>query len=455
MSRFKTPNREYGAGELKVLQRLNKYEFAVELWVMREGPNRNKWDYRNISEHYLSFRGAPILCAYVGREIGDGHNMRETRNPKTGESYYTFTDGTAERIVGTISDDEKDLSLAERDGHTWIVAKGRLWSFYAPELVDKIVRTGRMEVSAETEVEPGEKDEKGNEVYTNWTGVGVTILGDNVPPAIPGARIAALTAMQNEFKEMKLRVASLSSEQNKPNSTRKGVKQMSNKQAISRLASKFDGYRIVGLSEDGMRAALVDSAGRAYSYTFNQEDGEEIIQARIKPANLSAFYRFDGEDADVYVDIADITEYVAANARAKSESDDAKIADLSKQLSDATSELETMRKAEHARRIQSVKDILKATVASIRKAADDEDDDPADDADEIEKNAEDYACMEADGKFVGDQKAAHDLMARCMEKKLKRANNSRKKAYIWDSDNGEDGGSDSGIDELLSFFDNK
>ena len=38
--------------------------------------------------------------------------MRETRNPKTGESYYTFTDGTAERIVGTISDDEKDLSLA-------------------------------------------------------------------------------------------------------------------------------------------------------------------------------------------------------------------------------------------------------------------------------------------------------------------------------------------------------
>ena len=360
--------------------------------------------------------------------------MRETRNPKTGESYYTFTDGTAERIVGTISDDEKDLSLAERDGHTWIVAKGRLWSFYAPELVDKIVRTGRMEVSAETEVEPGEKDEKGNEVYTNWTGVGVTILGDNVPPAIPGARIAALTAMQNEFKEMKLRVASLSSEQNKPNSTRKGVKQMNNKQAISRLASKFDGYRIVGLSEDGMRAALVDSAGRAYSYTFNQEDGE---------------------DADVYVDIADITEYVAENARAKSESDDAKIADLSKQLSDATSELETMRKAEHARRIQSVKDILKATVASIRKAADDEDDDPADDADEIEKNAEDYACMETDGKFVGDQKAAHDLMARCMEKKLKRANNSRKKAYIWDSNNGEDGGSDSGIDELLSFFDNK
>lgn len=438
-----------GSGILNVLQRLNKYEFAVELWIMRDGRNKNKWDYRNLQEHYLTFRGAPILCAYVGREIGDGHNMREVKDYKTGESYYTFTDGTAERIVGTISDDESDLSLQERDGHTWIVAKGRLWSFYAPELVDKIVRTGRMEVSAETEVVPG-REEYGYEVYTDWTGIGVTVLGDNVPPAIPGARIAALAAMQDEFKEMKLRAASLSSETNKPKTSRKGVKKMNNKQAIDRLAPKFEGYKIVGLSDDCMRVALVNATGCAFSYTFNAEDGEEIIESRIRPASLSTVYAFDGEDMDIAVDMGDIVDYVATNCKTYN----VVVADLQAQLDTANNTIKTMQDAEHKRRIEAVKTAVNAAADAIRNAAADDDADPSEDAKAIADNAEQYASMEDKGEFVGDKKAAHDLMAACMEKRLEKAQNSQRKSFAWSFDNGEHGDT-GGIDGMFSYFSNK
>ena len=104
MSALKTkalPKKVSASGTLQVMQRLNEYEFGVELWVMREGVNRNRWDYRNLRQHYLTFLGQPLLVAYVGNQVGDGHNMAKRWDPKTGKEYYSFTDATAERIVGS------------------------------------------------------------------------------------------------------------------------------------------------------------------------------------------------------------------------------------------------------------------------------------------------------------------------------------------------------------------
>ena len=197
-------------GELKVLQRINEYEFAVEIWVMRSGVNRNRWDYRNVEENYRTFAGQPILTAYVAGQVGDGHNSHTALDPVTGELYNSYTGPTDERIVGTISENPDDISLQERDGETWIVAKGRIWRVYAPELVDKIVRTGTMEVSAETNVL--EEYENGDiEVFTRWDGIGVTILGDAVAPAIPGANIKALADLRDTFVIAFLRMFLISS----------------------------------------------------------------------------------------------------------------------------------------------------------------------------------------------------------------------------------------------------
>lgn len=449
--KIKPPDHQAPLGELRVLRKLSNYEFAVELWVMRDGINENNWDYRNLDKNYLTFLGTPILCAYVGGKVGDGHNMREKRDPKTGEVYQSFTDGTAERIVGTLSDDEKDLSLVQKDGYTWIVAKGRLWSFYAPELVEKIVRMGRMAVSAETNVKSGTKDGE-IEIYTEWEGLGVTILGENVPPAIPGARIAALAAMQEEFRELKLRAASLAPK-NKPKNkitSREGVKQPMNKRDIARLAPKFEGYRIVGLSEDRSRVALVDKTGAPYTYTFQEEDKGEVIQSKLKPANLSVVYAFDGEDADLAVDLTDILEFAVNAAKTQDET----VEKLTQDLEAANTTIAALQAQEHQRRVQSVKDMVAATLAEIADAAEEDDEGMEEEAEAVETNAESYASMEKNGAFCGDKQARADLMAACGEKRVKKAKAAaaaKKSSFAWDNfGRKEGGGDDGGIEAMLS-----
>lgn len=428
------------SGELRVMQRLNEYEFGVELWILRSGLNRNNWDYRNMREHYLTFVGQPILCAYVGRKVGDGHNMREVWDPYTGEKGYTFMDGTAERIVGTLSDDSKDFSIVEEDGNEWIRAKGRLFQFYAPELVEKIVRTGRMDVSAETDTKKSYMEGK-TEVITDWAGLGVTVLGDDVPPAIPGARIKALSAMQEEFKTLKLRAASLdpgkgSNETNK----RKGVNIMS-KKAMEAMSEKFKGYRVVALSEDGMHVGLVDSAGSAYTYAFNAEDNGAVVESRIKPAYLTAAFPF-GEGVEATVEVSDIVDYACAAKGQQAED----VKELQARLDAAEEKIRTMEATEHERRVEAVKEAVNGALEDIRACAMEGDADMTETAKGLCDRAEEFAAMETDGKFCGADRAVLDLMAahgKAQTEKRKKEMAAKQHSFAWNNpktNSGEGGG---------------
>ena len=434
------------SGELRVMQRLNEYEFGVELWIMRSGLNRNNWDYRNMREHYLTFVGQPILCAYVGRKVGDGHNMREVWDPYTGEKSYTFMDGTAERIVGTLSDDPKDFSIEEEDGNEWIRAKGRLFQFYAPELVEKIVRTGRMDVSTEIDRKKSHMEGK-TEIITDWAGLGVTVLGDDVPPAIPGARIKALSAMQEEFKTLKLRAASLnpgkgSNETNK----RKGVNIMS-KKAMEAMSEKFKGYRVVALSEDGMHVGLVDSAGSAYTYAFNAEDNGAVVESRIKPAYLTAAFPF-GEGAEATVEVSDIVDYACAAKGQQAED----VKALQTRLNEAEEKIHTMEAAEHERRVEAVKEAVNGALEDIRACAVEGDADMTETAKGLCDRAEEFAAMETDGKFCGADRAVLDLMAahgKAQTEKRKKEMAAKQHSFAWNNpktNSGEGGG----IEEMLA-----
>ena len=301
-------------GQIRVLQKLNEYEFGVELTMMRDGLNENRWEYRNIKDHYRSFVGQPILIAYVMGKIGDGHNSSEKVDPRTREKYYSYTDGTAERIVGTLSDDINDFSLVERDGHTWVVAKGKLFAFYAKELVDKIVRTGRMSVSVETLIHEMHKDGD-TEVFTSWSGIGVTILGEGVAPAIPGANIARLSAMQDEFKTLKLRAASLqkSPENNAPKegvTTRKGVKKLNtySKRQLTELSARFEGYKVLAAGEqDGkVYVALLSKDGAFKSYVM-ENAAETVVPEKFVSLSAKTVVPF-GEYAELRADAMDFSD---------------------------------------------------------------------------------------------------------------------------------------------------
>ena len=452
MSGLKTramPARQGVCGTLKVLQRLNEYEFGVELWVMREGVNRNRWNYQNLRQHYLSFLGQPILVAYVGNQVGDGHNMAKRWDPKTGKEYYSFTDATAERIVGTLSEDEKDFTLVERDGHMWLRAKGRLFAFYAPELVAKIVEEGTMDVSAETEVT--ESHTEGDvDVFTAWKGLGVTILGDRVNPAIPGADIARLAAMQEEFRTLKLRAAALHTAAEKGSATlkQKGLRRTMNKQMMEQMQARFPNHKVLSMSADGLNVALLDASGNLFGYTFNADDNGEVMERRIAPLAAAHVVMSVGE-VELNADVADVVDYTVSAARTT----DGVVKELSEDLEAAREQIRTMQEAENARRVDACKATAKATLERFNanrtdKVAEEK-------IKDIETDIEGgvYAgCCDKDGKWIGEEQVRRAVLAVCgeavMEADRKQAEN-HKSAFAWNAAKGN-GSAESGIAGMLS-----
>lgn len=455
MSGLKTkamPKKVCASGTLKVMQRLNEYEFGVELWVMREDENRNKWSYQNLAEYYKTFVGQPILVAYVGQVVGDGHNMAKRRDPETGEEYYSFMDGTAERIVGTLSEDERDFTLVERDGHTWLKAKGRLFEFYAPELVEKIRRQGTMEVSAETNVTESHK-EGDVDVFTKWTGLGVTILGDRVSPAIPGASIAKLAAMQEEFKSLKLRAASLhtaaeGSDGKKPDkNTKKGVKSNMNKRAMEQMQTKFPNHKVLSMSEDGLNVALLDASGNLFGYTFNADDNGEVIASKIMPC--AAHIVLSVGEVELNADVADVVDYTVASVKET----DGDVKSLNAKLEAANEQLRAMQEAESKRRLSACKASAKATLEAFN--ANRKEKLPEDALKDINENIESgvYAnSCDKDGVWLGEKLVREAVLAVCGEAVMeadRKAAERCKSAFAWNNAKG-DGFGESGIEGMLS-----
>lgn len=451
MSGLKTkalPKKVSASGTLKVMQKLNEYEFGVELWVLREGENRNKWDYRNLAEYYKTFIGQPILIAYVGQQVGDGHNMSKRRDPKTGEEYQSFMEGTAERIVGTLSDDEKDFTLVERGGHTWLRAKGRLFAFYAPELTRKIVEQGTMDVSAETMVSESHKE--GNvDVFTKWSGIGVTILGDRVNPAIPGASIAKLAAMQEEFKELKLRAASLhTAAEGSGKINKKGLKRSMNKQMMESVQAKFPNHKLIALSEDSMTVGLLDASGSLFSYTFNAEDNGEVMDSRIAPCAAHIVMRVG--EVELNADVADVVDYTVAAAK----TENGEIKQLSEDLNAAREQIRAMQEAESKRRLIACKASAKATLEAFNANREEK---VAEDAikavnENIEAGLYANSC-DKDGAWLGEKLVREAVLAVCGEAVMesdKRSAQKRKTTYAWQHIAGNSGEGSEGVDALLN-----
>ena len=412
-------------GQIRVLQKLNEYEFGVELTMMRDGLNENRWEYRNIKDHYRSFVGQPILIAYVMGKIGDGHNSSEKVDPRTREKYYSYTDGTAERIVGTLSDDINDFSLVERDGHTWVVAKGKLFAFYAKELVDKIVRTGRMSVSVETLIHEMHKDGD-TEVFTSWSGIGVTILGEGVAPAIPGANIARLSAMQDEFKTLKLRAASLqkSPDNNAPNdgvTTRKGVKKLNtySKRQLTELSARFEGYKVLAAGEqDGkVYVALLSKDGAFKSYVM-ENAAETVVPEKFTSLSANAVISF-GENEELCTNAAEFVDAVSEDIQSRMNTAEADVKRLSKQLEDANKKVSDMEAFESARRMNAAKETAKQTLAKFNQNRKEKIADSA--IDGILKDVESglYTNCMKDGAWTGDAEVAKSVYAVCGEQVAK------------------------------------
>lgn len=407
-------------GELKLLQNGDDYITDVSLDLLSSPTNRNGWKYENLEEHLSEFVRKPILIAYPkvhGKtKIGDGHNFREKTDPQTGEKYADFTDPDAERMVGISAFDLEDVSINQRGSDTWISSKGVVYSWYAKQLTDKLKSSEQgagMGVSIETLIEEGHV-ENGIEIFTKWKVLGVTILADDVRPAVADAKIATLSDREAEIDRMKLRVASYRGENRQimetAHETKKGTsKRMAfNKVQLEALGEKFDGYRIVGCSEDGKNIALLSKTDNCfYGYTFGDET-DEVITDNIKPVALNAEADF-GEDVKValdaigaYVDEIKSLTAKANDAEARADKAEAKVAELT--------DKETKRRNKAV--VAAIKELVKAYNADAEEPIDDKE--CADIVDAAEKG-EFSDCDNAEGEFCGEEKACALVKAKIFD----------------------------------------
>lgn len=439
-------------GELKMLAETKDWYQKVELWLLNDITNRNNWRYERLDEHRKLFAGTPILVAYVGNSVGDGHNFEEVRNAD-GSVTASFMSATAERVVGYFKN-ESDIRIEVKDGQKWIVGTGYIWKWYAQELVAKLKKQGieGMPISIETLVDEMYMDGT-TEVFTKWQVLGTTILGLNVAPAVADANIRALSAIgSKEVREMTLRVASAQQQQaekeNKNPQNKKNQKGVTNTMKVKDLENKFPNFTV--LAVNGKNVALLSDKGTPYISTA-EKNGEEIAVGLTTEIAVNACFG-DGENS-VKVPVDLITEKL-----------NAEIASLKSDLKKATDEkstalnaLEAMQKAEKTRRVNAVKEAIKKHLEEIKNntganIADNECDDLMTD----EKLAEYAECEDKDGAFCGEEKACKDVDARCMSKIIeagKAKQNALKNQFAWkDIKNNSANEEESDIEKLVNKY---
>lgn len=410
-------------GRLKVLEAVNRKLYRVEIWALNDRVNRNGWKYINLESHLTEFQNIPILTAYLrdGKVIGDGHNFDMRIDPKTGEQYASFTGADSERIVGWIP---KDANIRiEPEGDTkWVVVTGYLWTWYARELVEKIAgQGGGMEVSIETLVTK-EHRENGYDVEESFIVLGVTVLGDGVSPAVAGASIKSLAELRSSMKDEILKAASYIGEKEpetqKPTNPkeRKKITMIPTMRQLAEAGKAFEGYTCVGLSEDGMRVALLSADHAPFFYAFSETDKGNVIPERIKAASAIVTFKADEMETEASLDT------VMAPALNSLKTAEERVKALEAEKQSLTEKLEGMEKREKARRLQAAKDAAKAALDKFNANRDEDRKFNCDILDGLNSRidaGEFTDCEDKECNWVGDKMVANEVAVLCMAEQAK------------------------------------
>jgi hypothetical protein len=315
-----------------------------------------------------------------------------------------------------------------------------------------------MDVSVETLVEDSQQDGE-IEVFTKWTGLGVTILGDDVQPAIPNASIKALELLKDEFAEAKLKAASyeqsVEDEQTKEEKIiERGKNEMTslNKRELSALRDTyFKDYRVLSASHDkekGETLVCLMKDGATYQYVLG--DAETTVQPeRIVSVHVNATVSFDDE-RNLSVDTGDMIDVIAKDYETLS----AKYNELEASANKANEELDALKKSEAKRRIKAAKKAAEDTLKAYNQTSDvkvsetvlvkiNED---------IEKG-EYSECEDKDGEWCGEEEVANDVLAECA-KEVQKANEAKaakeRTQMVWTKDSAKHDEPLNGIEALLA-----
>ena len=286
------------------------------------------------------------------------------------------------------------------------------------------------------------------EVYTKYVILGTTILGRGVTPAVAGAHIRA-NSLREGLEELKVRVAAYEEEKQNKHIERRSRRM--NKRQIADVQAKFPDHRVLCASEDGMHVALLSKDCVVCMYNF-AEGETTVVPERISACNASISFEV-GEEESITMGLNELAESLI------SENEDlaAQLNSANEAKAAAEQRVNELIEAENKRRVQSVKDALKAKFMEFNAGVE-----PDERADEsllcgITASAESGAftdCKNEAGEWNGAEKACAELLAKCTEKMLsvKREKVERENAQsviVWDRVK-KNSGNGNGIEGLVS-----
>lgn len=442
-------------GQLRLLGEKNGWLQKVEVRLLNSDINRNNWKYENLDEHRHLFAKTPLLCAYVGDKVGDGHNFSTRKDEATGKEVPDFTAPDAERIVGYFANDE-DIRIEYIDGKKWIVGVGTIFSWYNRQLVEKLKERGELSVSIETLIDEMHYEGK-TEVFTKYQILGTTILNEKVNPAVVGANIKTLQ-FKGDIQEFTMRVASFDEQQlglpqepqtRKNQNSKKGeTRTMAKVRKVDDLRSMFPNHTVLGVN--GQSVALLNEKGRCCSYTF-QENENTVVPERIEEIAVNSVFG-EGDNA---INIS--AEELVGAVQAQLNSTKTALDNATAENAELTAKINEMTEAERKRRKKVVEKAIRSRLDENRKDCGDDIDEHLCDDMLTDECVGKYAEMEKDGEFCGDTAAQTEVDARCM-RKLKEASKARKNSaqhkYAWENGGMGDEGAPEGsgstaIDNIL------
>ena len=446
-------------GQLRVCASDNKKNYKVKLMLLNEKVNRNKWRYTRISEHTDEAQDIPLLYSVINGKVGNSHDFEVVTDEK-GNMYASFIGAESEHPYGwlpSIVDGEKNARIENIDGVDWLTATAYLPSHYNVEMIKELERNGnQMPISIETLVSKNHY-EGDVEVEDEYSIIGVTILGITTTPAVANANIRKLSANGQAFQELKMRCASLADEFNMSRKTqkqnqnsKKGVtRTMAKVRKIDDLRSLFPNHTVLGVN--GQSVALLNEKGRCCSYTF-QENENTVVPERIEEIAVNSVFG-EGENA---IDIS--AEELVGSVQAQLNSTKTALDDKTKECAELTAKINAMTEAEHRRRVDLVRSVIKDKLSYMQKNGGCDISDNACDDLLTDEALNDFAAMtDKDGAFNGDKIAAEKVSARCAEKMCeanKAKNNAKETRFAWENGGESEGVTEkTGIDAYLSEYD--
>jgi hypothetical protein len=174
----------------------------VKVLVMHDGLNLNGsvFSMEAMEKAKESIKNIPIL-AFVKQQ--DGTDEADFGGH---ESEVVFGDDGIKfrylgRPIGIIPADANDYHYEIYDNKTFVAVTGYIWTDYANEALDILESSGEKGQSMEIRVDDGDWDDFDNFNITSYRYTGVTILGDNVTPAMTGAKVQLFSADSKTFSD--------------------------------------------------------------------------------------------------------------------------------------------------------------------------------------------------------------------------------------------------------------